>query len=37
MSDIMEFGSREEFRKWLCENCLSGEGIWLIQQNFLVR
>lgn len=30
MSDIMEFGSREEFRKWLCENCLSGEGIWLL-------
>ena len=30
MSDIMEFADREEFRKWLGENCLSEEGIWLL-------
>ncbi len=30
MSDIMEFKSREEFRKWLCEHCLSNDGIWLL-------
>lgn len=30
MSDIMEFSSREEFRKWLYDNCLSGAGIWLL-------
>ena len=30
MSEIMEFTSREEFRQWLKENCLSSEGIWLI-------
>lgn len=30
MSDIMEFSDREEFRKWLYENCLSSAGIWLL-------
>ena len=30
MSDIMEFANREAFRKWLCEHCLSNEGIWLL-------
>lgn len=30
MSDIMEFASREEFRKWLSENCLSSAGIWIL-------
>ena len=30
MSDIMEFGSRDEFRKWLCDNCLSSAGIWVL-------
>ena len=30
MNDIMIFADREEFRKWLGENCLSEEGIWLL-------
>ena len=30
MSDIMEFGSREEFREWLGEHCLSDDGVWLL-------
>ena len=30
MSDIMEFGSRDEFRKWLHDNCLSSAGIWVL-------
>ena len=30
MSDLMEFGSRDEFRKWLCDNCLSSAGIWVL-------
>lgn len=30
MSDIMEFSTREEFRAWLSEHCLSKEGIWLL-------
>ena len=30
MSDLMEFGSRDEFRKWLCDNCLSSVGIWVL-------
>lgn len=30
MSDIMEFSSREEFRRWLNEHCLSDAGIWLL-------
>ena len=30
MSDILEFANREEFRKWLNDNCLSSEGVWLL-------
>lgn len=30
MNDIIEFTSREEFRTWLNENCLSNKGIWLL-------
>ncbi|MFG6333482.1 MAG: YdeI/OmpD-associated family protein [Lachnospiraceae bacterium] len=30
MSDIMEFSDREEFRKWLSDNCLSSAGIWIL-------
>ena len=29
MSEIMEFPNREEFREWLCEHCVSKDGIWL--------
>ena len=27
MSDIMQFESREEFRKWLYEHCMSSAGL----------
>ena len=30
MSDVMEFANREAFRKWLCDHCLSEEGVWLL-------
>lgn len=30
MSGIMEFAGREEFRKWLGENCLTSAGVWLL-------
>ena len=30
MGDILEFGGREEFRKWLGEHCLSEDGVWLL-------
>lgn len=30
MSEIMEFSSRDYFRKWLSDNCLSSAGIWLL-------
>ncbi|UWP57987.1 YdeI/OmpD-associated family protein [Ruminococcus gauvreauii] len=30
MNEMMEFSSREDFRKWLTEHCLSEEGIWLL-------
>ena len=30
MSDIMEFAGREEFRKWLNDNCLTSAGVWLL-------
>ncbi len=30
MSDMMEFGDREEFRKWLNENCRAHDGVWLL-------
>ncbi|MDE6413088.1 MAG: YdeI/OmpD-associated family protein [Eubacterium sp.] len=30
MSNIMQFESRAEFRKWLSAHCLSSDGIWLL-------
>lgn len=33
MSDIMEFAGREEFRKWLNDNCLTSAGVWLLFGN----
>ena len=30
MNTEIRFINREEFRKWLRENCLLDEGIWLI-------
>lgn len=30
MSEIMEFANREEFRKWLYDNCQTSGGIWLL-------
>lgn len=30
MSNIMQFGNRDEFRKWLYDNCLSSAGIWVL-------
>ena len=30
MSDVLEFASREAFRSWLAENCLSSAGVWLL-------
>ena len=30
MSDVLEFASREVFRSWLAENCLSSAGVWLL-------
>ena len=30
MSEILTFSSREEFRSWLSEHCLSPEGVWLL-------
>lgn len=30
MSEIAQFATREEFRKWLSEHCLSNEGIWIL-------
>ena len=30
MSDILTFASREEFRRWLTEHCLSEAGVWLL-------
>ena len=30
MSDILIFKDRKEFRKWLNENCLSNDGIWVL-------
>lgn len=30
MSDILEFTSREAFREWLHEHCLSDTGVWLL-------
>ncbi len=30
MSDLLQFATREEFRKWLEEHCLSDAGVWLL-------
>lgn len=30
MSETMKFANREDFRKWLSDNCLSDEGVWLL-------
>ena len=30
MSNIMKFADREQFRKWLSDNCLSSDGVWLL-------
>lgn len=30
MNDILMFLNREEFRTWLCVNCLSSNGVWLL-------
>ena len=30
MSDTLQFPTREEFRNWLSENCLSTDGVWLL-------
>ena len=30
MSDIMEFTTREQFREWLSDNCMSHDGVWLL-------
>lgn len=30
MGEIKEFSNREDFRKWLDDNCLSSAGVWLL-------
>ena len=30
MREILEFSSREDFRKWLWGHCLSNAGVWLL-------
>lgn len=30
MSDALIFADRDEFRKWLFDNCLSTDGVWLL-------
>lgn len=30
MNDSMEFASREAFREWLQEHCLSSAGVWIL-------
>lgn len=30
MSKMVQFATREAFRKWLCEHCLSNDGIWIL-------
>ena len=30
MSEILTFADRGEFRKWLCDNCKSSKGVWLL-------
>lgn len=29
MSELLRFKTREAFREWLSENCMSSEGVWL--------
>lgn len=30
MNEMLEFSTREDFRKWLYDNCLASDGIWLL-------
>ncbi len=30
MSNIIKFENRKEFRNWLCDNCQSTNGVWLL-------
>jgi len=30
MTEQLQFSSRDEFRDWLKDNCLSDEGVWLV-------
>ena len=30
MNDVLIFANREEFRRWLNDNCLSDDGVWLL-------
>ena len=30
MNDTLTFSNRTELRKWLTENCLSTDGVWLL-------
>ena len=30
MNEILKFTDRDEFRAWLNEHCLSGDGVWLL-------
>ncbi len=30
MKEILEFADRNDFRKWLFENCLTSAGVWLM-------
>ena len=29
-SNILTFADRKEFREWLCANCLTSDGVWLL-------
>jgi len=30
MDEYLEFGTREQFRRWLQDNCLTSGGVWLL-------
>lgn len=30
MNKYLQFSSRDEFRRWLQENCISSDGVWLL-------
>lgn len=30
MNESLQFANREEFRRWLSENCLTSPGVWLL-------